>query len=114
LQQQLLLTAHLAYYSLSLRTLNCCLSIIATAIGQPHILISSYDQLSHESRVSPDMIMNGRVLGDKITHCMCNQSLLNNTLVNFQLNSEFNISHVTYGGLMASSRRRISHEYFLE
>jgi hypothetical protein len=43
------------------------------------------------------MIMNARVLGDKITHCMCNQSLLNNTLVNFQLNLEFNISHVTYG-----------------
>jgi hypothetical protein len=89
LQQQLLLTAHLAYYSLSLRTLNYCLSIIATAIGQHNILISSYDQRAHESRVSPDMIMNARVLGYKITHCMCNQSLLNNTLVNFQLNLEY-------------------------
>jgi hypothetical protein len=73
LRQQLLVTAHLACDSLSLRTLNCCLSITATAIGQHHILISSYDQLSHESRVSPDMIMNARVLGDKITHCMWNQ-----------------------------------------
>jgi len=104
LQQQLLLTAHLAYYSLSFRTLNCCLSIIATAIGQHHILISSYiDQFSHKSRVRPDIIMNARVLGDKITHCMCNQSLLNNTLVNFQLNLEFNISHVTYGAAAAAS-----------
>jgi hypothetical protein len=47
--------------------------------------------------------MNARVLGDKITHCMCNQSLLNNTLVNFQLNLEFNISHVTYGAAAAAS-----------
>jgi hypothetical protein len=60
------------------------------------------------------MIMNARVLGDKITHSMRNQSLLNNTLVKFQLNLEFNISHVTDGRLMACLRRRISHEYFSE